>query len=335
MLFGTGHPGVSMSFVMRGTVNVPLDLRLNWETMTFGYAYRANPLVSFALNLHRHLFTFDLGGNVNIDMLGRVSVNQPVPNGPGISIDQPIDYSSAKLNGGAEGHYKAEVWSPTLGLQLWRFTLTSRFGVKTRAKGSLYAHYAVPFFIDPESFALPRDIKSLVLDSDNRGKLMSSAVVDMTYFSDSTSYLEWRMPDGHTISFDILPERLNISYTKFIGDIGMKMSGIHRQKTGESVDTTDIGFDVGVSIDNMIMLSGKFPNFFFNMGVFGFDVSSGDRKHLLGNAVSSGTGWPRIGNSMMLPVLNAGSYMGTKTQILLELDILPLPALKTGVAYYF
>jgi hypothetical protein len=251
-----------------------------------------------------------------------------------ISIDQSIDYSSDKLNGVADGHYTADAWTPTLGLQLWRFTLTSRFGLKTNAKGSLYARYSVPFFMDEQNFSMPSDISSLITNSDNRNKLMASAVNQMTFMTDSASSFQWTMPSGHTISFDLIPEKLNISYTKFFGEIGMNMKKIHKISQGATNDTSDIGFDVGMSVDNMIMLSGKWPNVFFNLGVFGVDMRVDNRNHVLSDAIAS-TGWPKIGNGMMLPVLNAGSFIGTKMQLQLELDILPLPAVKTGLAYYF
>jgi hypothetical protein len=114
------------------------------------------------------------------------------------------------------------------------------------------------------------------------------------------------------------------------------MQGIHKISQGATNDTTDLGFDVGFSVDHMIMLSGKFPNMFFNLGVFAFDLRSGDHDHILGNALSAaGLSSMKLGKSMMMPVLNAGSFIGTKMQLQLELDILPLPALKTGLAYYF
>ena len=54
--------GEGVNFLLRGTVNVPMDLTLYWETMTFGYAYKLNKFFTFALNLHRHVFSLDLRG---------------------------------------------------------------------------------------------------------------------------------------------------------------------------------------------------------------------------------------------------------------------------------
>jgi hypothetical protein len=72
-------------------------------------------------------------------------------------------------------------------------------------------------------------------------------------------------------------------------------------------------------------------NSFLNLGICAFDVEYGDEKHLIGK----GMPYMKMGESAMLPVLNLGTALGTKLQLLLELDILPLPALKTGVFYNF
>jgi hypothetical protein len=37
----------------------------------------------------------------------------------------------------------------------------------------------------------------------------------------------------------------------------------------------------------------------------------------------------------MLPVLNLGASFGAKTKLGFEIDLLPLPALKTNVTYIF
>jgi hypothetical protein len=37
----------------------------------------------------------------------------------------------------------------------------------------------------------------------------------------------------------------------------------------------------------------------------------------------------------MLPIMNMGAAIGEKTQLGFELDLLPLPAFKTGIIYHF
>jgi hypothetical protein len=69
---------------------------------------------------------------------------------------------------------------------------------------------------------------------------------------------------------------------------------------------------------------------FLNLGVFGMDVRYGDESNLLGANTPV-----KLGNAAMLPILSLGTALGTRMQLLLEFDILPLPAVKTGVFYYF
>ena len=135
--------GQHLSLLLLGAVNVPIDATLGWETMTFGYAYRVNKNLVAAMNIHRHLFRIDLLASIDAELLGNGafensvgSGNQSVSGGIGsfggdaLSIKYPINYSN--LGGYAGGHYEAEAWSYSLGVALWRFTLTSRFGIDTK-----------------------------------------------------------------------------------------------------------------------------------------------------------------------------------------------------------
>lgn len=340
-----GNPSVfldtssnGLKFLLRGTVNVPVNLKFGWETMTFGYAYRVNKLLTVALNLHRHIFTFDLRAKIDADLMGRYDI-QMGNAGQGFaspSINGVLDYSSDKFYGQADGHYDAEVWSPTIGVKAWRFTMISRFGINTRAHGSLYAKYSLPFFIDPENFSMKYDLKNseTINDPEVRQNLMNNAADSVVY--STRNDLIWKLPTGLTFSFDIIPEKLKFSYTKMIGDIQMKLDRIAKEQgaieTSSNRHSNDsIVIDLGVNVDNVMMLQCNLFNSFVNLGVFGLDFSYGNQQHLLGSKIPN----LRLGESAMVPVLNFGSAIGTKLQLLLELDVLPLPALKTGVYYYF
>jgi hypothetical protein len=340
-----GNPSVfldtsanGMKFLLRGTVNVPVNLKFGWETMTFGYAYRVNKLLTFALNLHRHVFTFDLRAKIDADLMGKYDyqINSSGQGFQSPSINGVLDYPSDKFYGQADGHYDAEVWSPTIGLNAWRFTMVSRFGVNTRAHGSLYAKYSLPFFIDPENFSMAYDLKDpeIINDPQVRQNLMNNAADSVVYSTNND--LVWKLPTGLTFSFDIIPDKIKFSYTKMIGDIEMKLDRIAKEQkaieTSSNRHSNDsIVVDLGVTVDNVMMLECNLFNSFVNLGIFGLDFSYGDQKHLLGNKIPEF----RLGKSAMVPVLNFGSAIGTKMKLLLELDVLPLPALKTGVFYYF
>ena len=75
----------SVALFLLGTVNVPIEASLGWETMTFGYAYRVNKNLIVAMNLHRNLFHIDMLAKMDADILGHVSVNQSADSGGGSS----------------------------------------------------------------------------------------------------------------------------------------------------------------------------------------------------------------------------------------------------------
>ncbi|MDG5813907.1 hypothetical protein QA601_02360 [Chitinispirillales bacterium ANBcel5] len=327
-----------LEFMLRGTVNAPVSISMGWETMTFGYAYELNRNVSFAFNLHRHLFNADLRGRVDIDLLGSYSIDLD-PNQSMLSpIHGELDYPSDRINGYALGNYKAQAWTPTFGVQLWRLSLVSRFGLQKEASGSLRARYIVPSFIDPETFQMKYDLEDpdQLLDPEVRDILLSNAIDSVGYSTDSK--LHWRIPHGHTLAFDVWPGLLSLSYTKIYGDIELGLDNIHKeQRTIESAGNNEglvdsLDFDVGISVDHVIMLHGRYRSSFLNFGIFAFDVRYNDMDNLVGGRTIREL---KIGDAAMMPILSLGSAFGSKIQVLVELDVLPLPAFKTGLFYHF
>jgi hypothetical protein len=115
----------------------------------------------------------------------------------------------------------------------------------------------------------------------------------------------------------------------------MGLDSIATKRFTPSGDSTvsNIDFSVAVHVDHIIMLHGQFHNAFVNAGVFSMDFGFMEKKHLLEDAMKGK--WPILGSGIMIPVLNLGTTFGSKIQLLAELDVLPLPALKTGLIYYF
>lgn len=343
LVFSPDSLGPGMSFFLRGAVNVPLNLSLGWETMTFGYAYRVNPDLIFALNLHRHLFTFDLKAKVDVDLLGRYRIDLGSQGGDaGLSgsavADGLLDYPSDKINGEAYGHYEAEAWTPSIGLKLWRFTLTSRFGVDTRAHGTLTARYALPFFIDPQSFQPSINFQNPQVFNDPavRAQLMSNAVDSVAYTTSND--MIWKLPQAHTIEFEIIRDHLSISYTKLFGEVSMYLNDISQVQqpvgstTSPAATKDSVVIDLGVTIDNIMLVNVKVANSFLNVGMFGMDIRYGDQSHILSKAMGKSMQFDGLG---IMPVLNFGTALGTKWQLMIEADVLPLPAIKSGICYNF
>jgi len=345
------HPAIdSIDLMMQGMISVPLDVAMGWETMTLGYAYKVNDLLSCAVNLHRHIFQFDLAAKIDIDLLGYLELKLPeIAPKTGQEVVDELTHQVAQdllqgigrqwinyiVQGEARGHYEVEVWSPTFAVRLWRAGLTYRYGIDTRAGGYLSAKYVVPFFVNPETFAMDSLSDPNYLMG-NINRFLNGETDSIEYVTSND--LVWKMPHALTFTFDIVRDKLYLSYTKFFGEVNMFLGDIaavtipqgpntdSAEATAESID-----FDVGVKVDHIIMLHGTFQNAFMNLGVFTMDFRYGDRDNLLERIPKL----PKLGGGLLLPTLNFGTTFGSKLKLLLELDVLPLSALKTGVIYYF
>ena len=319
-----------IGLILKGNINVPIEGALGWETMSFGYAYRVNRNLMLAMNLSRHIFRLDMLAKVDVNLLGKLTIKQSI-----ISLEQQIDYPSTKTFGYASGHYGAEAWSPSFAIQAWRLSLTSRFGFSSKAKGTFEAKYALPFFIDPKTFQinLPLSDPAALMKPGVYDRLLNNETDSIRYYSNRDA--DWNLPSAHTVGFDIIPQQLTLSYTKLFGEISM----FHKNPTGDSTAGTPnymTDLDLGITIDHIMMLSGNFKHLFFNVGIFTVDFRINNEAHMLGNVITkSKMGIPLIDNAPFLPVLNFGSAIGSKIQLALECDILPLPAVKTGIIYYF
>lgn len=317
-----------LSMALKGYINVPLNVQLGWRTMTFGYAIKPARYVTMAVNLNRHMFHFTGNANVSIDLLGNMNINMEQ-----ISIAKELDYSSEKLYGYASGDYEASSWSPTFGLKIWRLGLTSRFGIDAKAKGNFDAKYTLPFFIDPQTFqsTLAVDnMASIQNDPSFLENLFSGKTDSVVYHSVNDA--SWKLPQGHTVTFDIINNKLYASYTKIIGDIELKH--IYEGPDKDINDTLDnkTDLDLGISVDNIILLGGKFKNSQFTVGVFTMDFRVFDNDKILSDAVPQSM---QILGGPMLPILSLGSSVGGNMRMILQLDVLPLPSFKTGVIYNF
>jgi len=350
---------------MRGALRLPLTFSMGWETMTFGYAYKVgkgDDLV-FALNMHRHLFSADIRLKADIDLLGyaKVDVKGTMIDGEMRTLpvvdDYLMDFSSDKCHGFAQGRFSAEGWSPSVGVKWKRFALNSRFGLSVKTTGSANGGFVVPQVVNLETgeLVLGDRFKSFsdsmstnpVSMIDNMGDIIPKTIDSVTYKIES---FLWKMPQGHTLSFDIIPQRLTVSYTKIFGEVALEMDVIREvseevrkadaeshAKDGETHWTDPIynkqKVDVGVLVDNILVLSVTYPSFFANVGFGGFDIRS-KGTYVLGESNSLKS--LRVGDVvMLLPILSGGFNLGTKLQLRVEADILPLPAVRSGVNYYF
>ncbi len=316
---------VDLSMLLTGNISVPLGFNLGWETMTFGYAYKINEMFSVALNMHRHYFHFNILGNVDMDLVGNIGI-ETTSDDFSVTKDISIDYA---LHNQVDGFYDLKRWTPTIAASAWRFQFIARFGFTSHAKGALYGGYSVPFFVDPETFELESFDQEYI--EDNLGNFENNDTVATTF--STTNDLLWEMPSGFTLGFDIVPEKLNISYTKFAGSIRMELVDEDFQKEGDNKDQDldSLNFRFGAQVDHIILLQGHFPRLYFNTGIFSFDASFGDSENLLGNADAM----IQFGSGVMLPILGGGIILGDKMQFKGEINLAPFPAINTGIIYHF
>ncbi len=328
--------GADMGLLLRGMVSVPIDLQIGWETMTFGYAYQVNKMLKFAFNLHRHVFKFDVKGKIGIDLLGNFSINiEDEATGQSYEMKRDIEYS---LNNVIDGHYEVERWTPTFAVKYWRVSLISRFGMTTTPRGFLTAKYSLPFFINPETFTVDEGLadsdQMQNYLTDNLDKFLSNETNEIEYSTNTR--MKWNLPQAHSLMFDIVPDKLSLSYTKLFGKIEMELfdpvsDKVALQDPTNYPDTLDFRFSA--SVDHVLLLHGSFYSSFFNLGIYSMDFSFRDRDDLLQNVKALKS--LKFGDGVMTPILNLGALIGSKIQVLVELDVLPLLALKTGIVYYF
>ncbi len=315
----------SLGMLMKGSMAVPLGFDIGWETMTFGYSYRFNETFAAALNMTRHYFHFSLEGNVDIDLLGKLDVMAEIED---VTLNEEInpDYS---LHNQVNGFYDMKRWTPTIAMSAWRFQFIGRFGFKSKAEGSLYGGYSVPFFIDAENFT-PDSIDADYI-MDNLSKFKNSETDSVAY--STTNDLTWEMPSGFTLGFDIVPEKLNISYTKFARQIYMKLEDSDFQKNGDDAEQEfdTLSLEFGAKVDHIVLLQGYFSWMYFKTGIFSFDVMLNGKENVVGGIEAM----VPYGEGVMLPILSGGVLLGDKMQFKGEIDLFPFPAFNTGIIYHF
>lgn len=324
-------PSQDIAILLLGHINVPLKFRFGWESTTFGYAHRFNDIFSVALNLHRHRFYFEARGNANVEMLGKVDAEIE-----GSNIMIPLDYT---LHNPINGDYSLDRWSPTLAAKVWRFDFLARFMFKDRAKGFFHAHYTVPFFVDPATFEIDKGLAAAdteyLLENYQNGNFLNNKTETISLDTDND--ILWAMPHVFTLKYHILSDnRLSVSYSKFYGSTSFSLVDTtfgNDPLKGNDVEYLEDGLDLRVSInvDHLILLNGHFSWFFFDMGIFALDVDFRDDKNLLKDIDMM----IPFGKGVMIPTLSLGGIIGTKLQFLLELNVLPLTAFKTGIVYNF
>ena len=324
--FGEGDDDFDGDLLLRGNLNTPINFSLGWEAMTFSYAYKLNELFTFALSLHRHKFHFNMKGNIDADIRGVVDADA---SGAPIRIDD-INYS---LKNPISGEYTLERWTPTFAARIWRFDLLARIMFKDEAKGALAARYTLPFFVNPSNFTLDPGLENAdgkyIMDNITNGNFLENRT--NTIDLNTNKNMKWQMPHVFTLKYNIIPEHLAVSYSKMVGQTRLEL--VDKELQHEMFPDGYLDLRVGVDIDHLILLNAKFGWFFGNIGIMSFNADYNDQKGLMNDLNAAFL--LKYGRGVALPTLSGGGIIGTKLQLMLELNVLPLTALKTGLVYNF
>jgi hypothetical protein len=318
-----------LDLLILGHINTPLNFSLGWESMTFGYAYKFNDLAMVALNLHRQRFYFKAGGNIDIDVLGRLIANLQEA-----KSKIPIDYS---LKNPISGEYSLERWTPTFAGRFWKFDLLARIMFTDYAKGALSGTYAVPFFIDPSNFTIKGDLEdsAYIMENIQNNYFMENKKDTINMYT--TNKMKWQLPSVITLKYNIIPDHLSVSYSKFIGKTSIELvdNSFGGKADGDNVDFFKDGLDLrtNVYLDHLILLNARFGFFYGGLGIVSVNVDFQNQKNLLKG--QNANFLIPYGKGVMLPALSGGGIIGTKLQLMLELNLLPLTAFKTGLVYNF
>ncbi len=351
-LSGTG------AVLLKGSIQMPLAFNMSWRSLTFGYAFQPTPLVTLALQLHKHEFFARMSGDLRPDLAGRITVSSDAGNTSFL-----VDYPDTKVYGTADGYYQGSAWSPEMGLRIGPVKLVSRMGARLPAQGHMDVTYSVPFFIDPKTFEPRFTEPDSFLTSDNLRRLLNSETAKRSVHIRDQLIL--KLPQSHTLSVDLLPERLTLSYTKVFGQVSIHAetpatasktvggtvgngasagsgaasgSGVAKDSSataagsaGDSSTVDSDGFvDLDLFPDQVICLSGKFGWFHGNVGAHTLNISYRQSDHILTGL----SPWEWNGDPWV-PILDFGFSWGHPLLFMADFFISPLPAVRTGVSYGF
>lgn len=329
----------SGTILLKGSVHMPLVFDMYWRSLSFGYAFRPAPWLTLGFQVHKHSFAARTSGDLRPDLAGRISVG-----GEDANTSFPVEYPDDKVYGTADGEYQGKAWSPEMALGIWRARLTSRMGARMSAKGHMDIAYSVPYFIDPETFQPRFSEPDSFLAADNLRRLLDGETGRKDiHIRDRLILL---LPQSHTLSVDLIPGKLSLSYTKVFGKVSIRTetstTGSEAPEpaseaaaldaaAGDSGSVDANGFaDLDLFPDQVICLSAEFGWFHGDLGLHSLNASYRDGSRLLSGL--SPLDWD---GDPLVPILDFGFTWGDPLVFSLDAYISPLPAVRSGVRYAF
>lgn len=327
--------------LLKGSIHLPLQFEMAWRSLTFGYAYQPVPWLTLAFQIHKHLFSARTSGDLRPDIAGRITVGGDQGNTSFL-----VEYPDTKVYGAVKGAYQGVAWSPEMAVGVSRFRLLSRMGARMNAKGQVDVNYSVPYFIDPENFQ-PRftEVDSF-LAADNLRRLLDGEVGKKSLHIQESLIL--KLPQSHTLSFEIISKKLVMSYTKVFGNVSIHAEtkadttttnvpivtpvagAVSLAKDTSSLAGTDGFVDLDLFPDQVFCLTGTFGWFHADLGVHTLNINYRNQNDLLtGLSPLAWNGDPFV------PILDFGFTWGFPIVFSLDLFVSPLPAVRSGLSYGF
>jgi hypothetical protein len=309
--------------LLKGSIHMPLIFDMSWRSLTFGYVFSPVPHVELAVQLHKHVFTASTSGDLRPDLTGRIEVTGDA------NTTFDVVYPDSKVYGTARGSYQGETWSPEMGLGLGPLKLVSRMGARMTARGYVDVDYSVPFFIDPETFETRFTEPDSFLAPENLSRLLDSEVGRKRLHIRDRLVLT--LPQSHTITWEILPGRLALSYTKVLGHVSIHALQDTADAEADSLLVNTDGFvDLDLFPDQVICLSADFKWIRGSIGAHTLNMGYRKKKNIF-----SGLSPLEWDGDPFVPILNFGVAWGSPLVFSIDLYISPLPAVRSGVAYGF
>lgn len=323
-LAGTG------SILMKGTIHMPLSFEMEWRSLSFGYAFHPASWMTLGFQIHKHTFIARTAGDLRPDLSGRITVGGDAGNTSFL-----IEYPDDKVYGTADGRYDGKAWSPELALGIGPLRLVSRMGARMAAKGHLDVAYSVPYFIDPSTFEPRFTAPDSFMTSDNLRRLLDGETGKRDIHIQDRLIL--MLPQSHSLSIDLWPGKLALSYSKVFGRVSIHTESAaadtaQPDSAGQGSGGIDTeGFvDLDLFPDQIINLAMQFGWFHADLGAHTLNVSYRKQSRLL-----SGLSPLEWDGDPIVPILDFGFTWGNPLEFNVDFFVMPLPAVRSGISYAF
>ncbi len=305
----------SGSLLLKGGIHLPLLLDMRWRSLSFGFTFSPSSYTRVGFQLHKHLVAARLAGNLKPDLLGRLDISVD-----GANTSAVIEYPDDRIYGLARGNYRGEAWSPEVAVRVGPLSLVSRMGAHIQARGDFLIDYSVPFFIDAETFEPTVSEPDSFLSPDNIRRFLDSEVNRKSIAIKEDLWLN--LPQSHTLKLTLWKERIGMSYTRTIGDLYAR-----HNPTVEWTDD-DERLNAAMSPDHITVMSLRWGGFSLDAGAHTLNVDYNGRKNLL-----TGLFPLEFGGDPWVPIVNLGVSWGLRPRVHMQINVMPLPAVRMGVSH--